>query len=311
MNNLDLSEIDPLKWAEVRRRVDVVTGYLNLAKPKAVDRQRSAAKLDLGIQRFGDLVRAWQDQQTAKSMLPGRDIVRPSKSKAGGIHPEAREIARNVIGQARAGTSLPVLVSVIDKRCSVAGISPPSKSAVWLLTKERFKKQIQVGNQSIIIGRAFLRLPMKEGDGVGMPEAVVVVESPSGRVIDVFINPTDLKDRRRRLAAAIEKVPAGTMVIASTAETDLISGIIPSEERQEVTPFQAKRLLSDALGKRIGRIKLNYQSMVLAPTQLMVSELDRPLSRQDTELAVEFAKQQHNITLIKGFNGQQAGQEAA
>ena len=39
MNNLDLSEIDPLKWAEVRRRVDVITSYLEIAKPKADDRQ--------------------------------------------------------------------------------------------------------------------------------------------------------------------------------------------------------------------------------------------------------------------------------
>lgn len=311
MSVLDLSEIDPLKWAEVRHRVDVINCYLKIEKPKADDRRHHAAKLGLGVQRFGDLVKAWQAQQTAKSMLPGRDPVRPSKSKDGGIDPKARVIARQAIRQARTGTSLSVLVSTIEQRCSIMGLPSPSKSAVWLLTKEKFDSQMAFEKPSIIIGRAFLRLPTKDDVTVVMPEAILVAEHPSGRLIDMFISSKEPKDCACRIIEAIKQVPAGTAVTASAAEIALIAESISNDQLKEVTPYQAKLVLSDLLGKQIGRIRLNYQSMVLAPAQIMASERDRPLSRQDTELAVEFARQRHNEFLRTRFNDQQFGREAA
>src|SRR5215213_2570299 len=165
MEDLDLSEIDPLKWAEVRRRASAVKRYLAIPKPTAADKEHYGALLGLGAQQFSNLVKAWLAHSQAIALSPGEGKAhRASRSKAGGVPPVARRAARETINEMGSATPLSKLMDAIQRRCADLSVSPPSRGTVWLLVVEARGQPagLEQGN-STIVGRAFMRLPVKVG----------------------------------------------------------------------------------------------------------------------------------------------------
>lgn len=302
MDDLDLSEIDPLKWAEVRRRADAVKEYLSLNDPSAADRERLGATLNIGAHQFANLIKAWVAQRDASVFAPGLRSQRQSRSKRGGVDPRAREIARKVIAEIGADARISRLVEIVGRRCAAVGVAPPSRSSLWLLASESRSKGADDDDNSVIVGRAYLRLPVKTDGGVTFPEVVVAVEHPTGRVIDaVFAGSAGDFDAERLAASVAGSFGSGNVTVqANDADADRLAPFLPEKCMiDRLLPTLPSIKLSKAVGGKIGRIKLSYRPLKVRPTTVMQSGRDEAPSIADAKLALELACRSHNSALAK------------
>jgi hypothetical protein len=300
MSPIDLADIDPLKWAEVRRRAAAVTGYLALDNPGAADRERFAAMLDLGAHQFANLVKAWLEHKDAVALAPGMRRARLSKSRRAGIDPRSREIARAVIAELGTSASLDGMLAEVVRRCAADGVPPPSRSSLWLLAAEARGRDGSADPHSILVVRAHLRLPVDLGRGATFPEIVVAAEAPTGRIVDiVMVRPTGDFDARRIVEAIRHQNPSGTLpVVASEEEAKAIARYLPTDATLKDMPVgDATRELSNAVGKRIGMLEIAFRPPSVRPATVMRSGLDRPPGADDADLVLLLARERHNAGL--------------
>jgi hypothetical protein len=300
VENLDLTNIDPLKWAEVRRRAKSVRDYLALENPTAADRERFAAMLDLGALQFSNLVKAWDVHKDAMALAPGMRRAPISRSRRDGVDPRARDIARQVIGDIGATTPLSALSDEIDKRCGKAGVKPPSRGTIWLLAVEARGLDGSGEPDGIVVARVHLRLPVDIGRGVIFPEVIVAAETPTGRIIDLAMTRPAGDFDARRVAEAIEReCPLAALPItASDADAKMLARYLPPDMPITIVSMtEAARALSNSVGKRIGLLVVSYRPPTIRPTTVMRSGLDRPLAVADAELVLSMARNRHNAEL--------------
>lgn len=299
MEDLDLSEIEPLKWAEVRRRAAAVREYLALENPSAADRERFAATLDLGALQFSNLVRAWSAHQDATALAPGMHRARPSRSRKDGVDPVAREIARAAITELGPKASLSELTERIESRCRTANVLPPSRGTVWLLSVEARGRDGGSVPQGVVVARAHLRLPVKMGSKVVFPEVVIAAETPTGRVLDiVLVRPVGDFDARRVAEAITRHAVPHLPILAADENSDALGRYLPpSVSIKVITALDAKRELSMALGKRIGLVPITFRPPSVRPSTVMKSGRDRAPNVEDAELALHIARHRHNAEL--------------
>jgi hypothetical protein len=301
MEDLDLSEIDPLKWAEVRRRADAVKRFLAIPTPSAADREHYAGLLGLGAQQFSNLVKAWVAHSRATALSPGEGKAhRASRSKAGGVPPIARSAAREIISKMGPETPLSTLMDAIRRRCADLGVPPPSRGTVWLLVVEaRGQPDGREEPTSIVVGRAFMRLPVRVGTKVDFPEVLIAAEAPTGRVIEAAMARNFNDPKIGGIAAAISHRKGNTLPVYVDEEVEAalrlqIGNVAPTEA---VTRTRAARMLAEVLGRNLGRIELAYRPLKVRPATVMQSGRDRPLSLPDAQLALQIACERHNREL--------------
>lgn len=301
MDDLNLSGIDPLKWAEVRRRAGAVKEYLTLKNPSAADRERLGATLNIGAHQFANLIKAWVAQRDASVFAPGLRSQRQSRSKRGGVDPRAREIAREVFAEIGADARISRFVEIVGRRCAAVGVAPPSRSSLWLLASESRSKGEDDDN-GVIIGRAHLRLPVKFDEGVTFPEVVVAVDYPTGRVIDaVFAESAGDFDVERLAASIAGSIRSGSVTVqANDADADRLVPFLPENcTIDRLLPTLPSIKLSKTIGGKVGRIKLSYRPLKVRPATVMQSGRDEAPGLADAKLALELACRSHNAALAK------------
>lgn len=305
MKNLDLSEIDPLKWAEVRRRANVIERFLEINNPKAADRGRFGAMLDLGSLQFSNLVRAWELHADARSLSPGvrgRKASKISRSKSGGVDPRAREIARGVIAELAGTTTLNAVVAAVTARCTAADVDPPSRMTIWYLGMEAKGATGDAAHEpvadAILVARAVLKLPVDMGieEGIMFPDVTVAVEMPSKRIIDITMDHPSGAPDVEFIAATLQRgskpIEVDTIVLAALAHAlPYGTAFVP------VPPGGTRKTLANTLGRFVGRLELAYKPLVAHPDRFMQSAKDRAPSRTDAEVALRFARDRHNADI--------------
>ncbi|UZK68777.1 hypothetical protein OKW76_12105 [Sphingomonas sp. S1-29] len=300
IEDLDLTEIDPLKWAEVRRRAKAVRDYLALENQTAAERERFAAMLDLGPLQFSNLVKAWLVHRDATALAPGMRRANPSRSRREGVDPRAREIAREVIVELGATAPLSDLVAKTEDRCERSGVQAPSRSTIWLLAVETRGIDGSAEPDGIVVARVYLRLPVDMGRGIAFPEVIVAAETPTGRIIELLMTRPAGDFDARRIAEAIEhERPFGALpIMAGESDAKALTRYLPPDRTVcRVSTNEAARALSNALGKRIGLLVVSYRPPTVRPTTVMRSGLDRPPNLQDAELVLRMARDRHNAEL--------------
>lgn len=300
MNNLDLSGIDPLKWAVVRRRAKAVKEYLSLTNPSAIDRERLGATLNIGPHQFANLIKAWVAQQDAAVFAPGPRPQKESRGRRGGVDTRAREIAREVIAEIGADARISKFVDMVGKRCSAECIAPPSRSSLWLLTSESRARGIEAEINSVIVGRAYLRFPVRTGEIVNFPEVVVAVEHPMRKVIDVVFVSESGEFDAERLAASIadNSLAQNVMVQANDSDADRLAPFLPRNwVIERLRPMLPSIKLSKTIGGKLGCVKLSYRPLKVRPATVMQSGRDEAPSLADAKLALELACRSHNAAL--------------
>lgn len=297
VEDLDLTNIDPLKWAEVRRRAKSVWDYLALENPSAADRERFAAMLDLCALQVSNLVKAWDAHREAIALAPEMRRAPISRSRRDGVDPRARAITRQVIGDIGATTPLSALSDEIGKRCGEVGVKPPSRGTIWLLAVEA--RGLDGGGEpdGLVVARVHLRLPVDIGRGVIFPEVIVAAETPTGRIIDLTMTRPAGDFDARRVAEAIERErPLSALPVTASDEDakNLTRYLPPDRAITSVSMTQALRGLSNSVGKSIALFVVSYRPPTIRPPTVMRSGLDRPPTVADAQLAHLMARERHN-----------------
>ena len=303
MNDLDLSGVDPLKWAEVRRRAAAVRRYLELERPTAADREYYARQIGIGAQQFNTLVRAWAIHQDANALSPGvKRTGRKSKSKDGGVHPQAREVAAALVAQKGETSTLNEMVAAVAERCAKLGIPAPARSTVWMLMKEAQESSAAPGGNRILVGRAFLKLPVDGGDGLNFPEVMLAVQLPQRRILGATMavsgDVLDFAD----IAELVRTFHADGEYPIHVDERDLSNVLRCLPIGTKATPLPrgvAAREMSAAIGRNLGLIGIAYQAPTIRPATIMQSGRDKAPSFADATLALKFAVDRHNKTVVK------------
>jgi hypothetical protein len=222
---------------------------------------------------------------------------RASRSKTGGVPPLARNAAREIISEMGPDTRLSTLMDAIRRRCGGLGVPPPSQGTVWLLAVEaRGRPNGAEEPTSIVIGRAFLRLPIKVGERVDFPEVLIAAEAPTGRIIEASMARNFNDPQIRDIAAAMSRRKGNTLPIQVGEEDEAAfrRQINTVALVESVTRTRAARLLAKALGRNLGRIELAYRPLKVRPATVMQSGRDRPLSLADAQMALQIACERHN-----------------
>lgn len=307
MDNVDLSNIDPLKWTEVRRRVGVLTRYDAMERPTAADRRRCGEILGLGAQQFANLHRVWATHRDALAIAPGlrkRRTSGLSRSKQGGVDPRARDAAREVIAELGPGSTLAVLAAAVDERCQALGIDPPSRNSIWKLGMEArsFATPGGDGDEDILVARTHVKLPVDIGGGTGImfPQISIAVERPSGRILQLAMHsPAKPADVAAVAEATRHRLARDHLAIVTDATIfDELVDAMPADTVIRPTPPKiARRALADTLGRYVGRLELAYKPLRVGPEAAMQSARDRAPTAADFERALTFARDAHNAAI--------------
>jgi hypothetical protein len=294
---LDLSDIDPLKWAEARRRVGVIKRYLAIPRPTGADRDRHAAELGLQTGQFYNLVRAWREHRKASVLTYGaRKASRPSRSRRGGVDPQAREIARAVIADLGRDAPIRLIETATVERCATEGVKPPSRGTMRLLAKEAGVFPGDMPTTGIFVARTFVRLPTILDGAIELPAAVLAAEAPGGRILALALAEPGSDDAIDRIAEAIRARldGSGLPVAATEADADLLEAALPGISCVRETNPVIDLMLASTVGRRVGHIELRVRRPTTGPKPVMQSVRDVALSQEDAELALNIAVANHN-----------------
>ncbi len=79
MSKHDMSGVNPLRWAEVRRRIATVQSYLLLPDPTDQDRAEHAKSIGVSANQFIALVRSWRgNPRLVRSPDPAASAASPA-----------------------------------------------------------------------------------------------------------------------------------------------------------------------------------------------------------------------------------------
>lgn len=290
MEQIDMEGVDPLRWAEVRRRADVIRKYLAIDSADDVDRKEHAALLGLSSNQFMALVRAWREHEGRAARLAGSGARRgaPRRRTRLAVPRESKTVASAIIDELGASAAFVEVNRRVAETCMAQGLTPPSRSTVWNMVMER--RSTQAGSAGgVVMGTCRVRLPVQEGTVTVMPSLTLAVRAEDGTV----------------LAASMSKPDdgwAGFLSLLVASDEDLridetMTPLLPDdcERSRPIAPTAARSALSRILGRGIDRLRLVYvASKAVAAERLLTTREDRPLSREDARAIVLAALTRHN-----------------
>lgn len=291
----DLTEVDPLRLAEVRRRIEVIEAYLAAGDHGPEARLEAARRVGVGPPQFMNLVRAWQAGRTpgALSSAGGR-VSKPRGVRAGGLPPTTREAAEEALKRLPADASHKDAVAAVFRLCDRRRTRRPSTSMVAYLRKSiRQRIAARGGSTDIVVARAVAALPVEARDRLLLPELALAVRIGDGAVLAAGV---DLGDGMPAgFGRALTRLNAGGATVTSGPDDAAAADAILAARHRSVSRFSAGRLLAKALGGGIGSVALGYNPRSsLTPASLLQADADRPLTRLDAVDVLTTALAEHN-----------------
>ena len=257
--------IDLVRHATVRRRIDLVKGYL-AGERSAERRERAAAELGVTPGQFLRLVRIWRETGSPEK-LHGAGAPGSTRKPARSLPPETEAAIAAAINDLGTGVPYTTLVAEIERRCDQLGIRKPAGSTVWdRLNRRRGGPAGPTGDApTVTILKCSLRFPVDHDGGVARPSAVLAVLMPEGIVAAAEIGldgvrTPDLPRLVRRLVrlSAPDATPRPLLVepaLLRDAAPETFDGLAAEPSGK------AGQLLSRLFGQRLGPIPIRRTSL--------------------------------------------------
>lgn len=290
----DMTGVDPLRMAEVRRRVAAIKSYIALPAPDDRARRRHAKSLGLSVNQFLALVRVWRETGRANAVSgsgASRGTLRPKGPR--NLPTESKEAARAVVRSLGADVSHVDAVAAVEARCKTLGVRAPSRSTVWnMVMAARRDAGARDGADGLVLSRCHAKLPVEHPGGVAYPSLLLLVDAAKGTVLVAAMDEDETA--LDTLADALpEHAAAREIVIDADLATTL--GAVDSDMVRVVKPSAARTATARALGRGFGSIELIYQlSRAVRPERTLRSRKDRPLSLADARGVVLEQLSVHN-----------------
>lgn len=290
MEKIDMDGVDPLRWAEVRRRAGVIRKYLAIGDADEAHRKEHAKLLGLSPNQFMALVRAWREHEGSAARLAGSGAKRgaPRRRTRLAVPRESKTVAAAIIDEIGGSAPFVGINRRVAEECLAQGLTPPSRSTVWNMVMSR--RSTQAGPlEGVVIGTCRVRLPVQAGTVVAMPSLTLAVRGEDGTVLAASMSEPDdgWSDFLSRLVASEEDVRID----------ETLSPLLPGDGHRSrpIAPTAARSALSRVLGRGIDRLRLVYvASKAIAPERLLTTREDRPLSAEDARAIVSDALTRHN-----------------
>ena len=298
MTDLDLSQVHPLRWKEIRGRIGVVKAYLEQSDHSLECREQFAKQLKLSVGQFRRLTRSWEIHRDAAAISGARSIPRFGIERSDGIGSKMLDLISDGIAIAGAHSTIAKVTDEISRQCHQAGVSLPAPAVVWkylMEARSSSTERLPDIDTSIVIGRVWFELPVEahRNERLRLPECLIALDLPTRRVLAWTTN-TQL-GRPPTLTDLLPTLPQNATIRA----TDLEAG------HGTIAPQDARLLIDDGaqaeivryIGWRIGDVSVKYRRPRKDPAKLVSSARDAALNRDDAILAISYAIQTHNERL--------------
>lgn len=284
--DLDMSGVDPLRYAEMRRRIAVIREFIATErKPKTV-REAFAARLGVGEKQFMRLVSTWcalgDDARAAQldGATSGKGGRRPRR---GGLKPETRAVVADVINNLGSDASLAAMLEAVRHLAASRGVAPPARSSIWnMLMEARSQGAPSHQEPGVVTGVVFARIPVviASDDNLTLdaihPAIALAVRSPDGAILAYDVGMGAINADARRL------------VLRPTF------GEGPEDADADVGDDDEHRLPA-LLGGRIAGIRILHRPSLASPAASLVrSRRDAPISPDDAHRLIAVAIAEHN-----------------
>ena len=280
LDDVDLTGVDPLRIEEVRRRVIAVKSYLRITEPTDQDRRRHAGELNLSVNQFLGLVRAWKEHGHAAA-IAGAGAARGTPRSAGPRHlpTVSKDAAREVV--AALGPDVPHVeaVQAVEARCASLGVKSPSKSTIWNMVMAARRDAAQkIHCNDIVVSRCHAKLPVAQDGVVVFPWIVLTVDASKGVVLAATMDEESAIEPT--VASALMRFPAGARIVVDQGIAKQLESNLPPHVA--VRPSAARTATAKALGRGFGTIELIYQlSRAIDPRRVLRSRMDAALKPAD------------------------------
>ncbi|WP_294235161.1 hypothetical protein [uncultured Sphingomonas sp.] len=294
MEELDMSGVDPLRRAEVRRRIAVIQDFIAIAKPNDVDRKGHADRLELSVGQFLALVRAWKEYRRP-SAISGSGFTRGKERRTGPRHlaAEVKRAAREVIASLDADLTLKQTVAAVNDALAAQGLKAPSRSTIWNMVMDaRQHVVVETDDDVVLVTRCWIRLPIAAPDGaMSYPELVLAVRPSTGAIIAASMGTDDQVPAR--MAAAVLEVARDAEIRVENALADPFE--LAGARVIRLLSHNGRRELARALGRGFGQMRIVYQPVrAVDPVAVLRNSKDRPLTAEDARDVVGDLLLDHN-----------------
>jgi hypothetical protein len=202
-----------------------------------------------------------------------------------------------------AQASQSAILKRVAERCAAAGVSPPSRGAVWTYVMDA-RSTSPAGNDGpayLAVGRVWAKLPVVHGAHVIFPEVCLALLIPARLVLGFDIS-CDLQRRARpslalaRAFAATGAGMEGVSLLADAGDVDDLAavhlarlGTLPTP-----SPRSVSRMMSEQLGRAIGGVGILHQAHRAKAGRLLRAGSARPLECDAACTVIERAVRAHN-----------------
>lgn len=288
MNEHDMSGVDPLRWDEVRRRIAVVKSYLSLTNATDADRSDHATRLGLSANQFMALVRSWREHRSAAKVAGSgahrRATRRPSRLS---IPKEAKDAAAAAIEELGPTAPLVDINAEVDRRCAKLQLAPPSRSSIWNMVMAK-RQECLAGESGVVVGTAWVRLPLKTETGIVFPTITMAVRGSDGAVIAAAMPATYVD-----WAGLVRSIEGSAEI---RIDDSMLSPF--GDDGKSIVPIAgtaARTSLARIIGRGLDDVPLIYQvSRAVLPESLLRTKDDHPLAEADARSIVIAAVERHN-----------------
>lgn len=294
MEDLDMSGVDPLRRAEVRRRVGVIRAFISIPKPSDTDRKKHAALLGLRAGQFQSLVRAWKEHGRA-SAISGSGSTRGAKRETGPRHlaAEVKQAARDVIASLESHLTLAQTVEAVNNSLTARGLKPPSRSTIWNMVMDA--RRNSVGGTSadvVLVSRCWIKLPIASADGtISYPELILAVSPFTGVILAASMSCTN--DTAARIAAVVMDEPGDPDIRVENALAAPFE--LAGVDVTRLLSHNGRKELARVLGRGFDTISIIYQpARAVDPAEALRSTKDQPLTPKDARDVVADLLLRHN-----------------
>lgn len=294
-NEIDLTGVDPARWPEIRRRVEVLDEYIALWRPDAATRQEYADRLDMSASNLLTIARVWRLNRSAAA-LPGAN---PKNNVAKGRRMPSRvvEIAQAVIAEFGPVARRRDVVAEIERRCRMEDLKAPSSASVsYMMMASRAEADTADVAPEILIDECVLKIPVLEDDTLAMPRVLLAMQLPERRIlgVDITFDPAAAASLAKvmDLVEAAMTPDAPPLELRAPHRSVLERKIIGAVSRADA---MKRPSLSKMLGAQLGDIPVSYKAgAVLEADKLLATRHSSAIGRDDATKAIMEAVARHN-----------------
>ena len=299
----DLSGIDPMRWKEVRRRIDIVKGFVAIARPTPGQRIEFSNRLGLSRSTFDRIVKAWKRTGNAVVMKGhGPDRFRRwSATRSDASRDAVVALVKDVVDRLGTETAGATVTREVEDLCSRAGLPVPPVSTTWhMIQAARRASAVDLrARRELVIGRCLLKLPMDTDAGIRFPIVTLAITSPERMVLGFAVRTDD--DENTAEAELLERLAAEGLVdrqvVASTRADARVREVVDRHAvtMRDETPARTAHLVGRLVTNRLGLIAVVVRrSRVIPAERAVLNSVQDYFDPADLETAVGYAVERHN-----------------